>query len=233
MHRKVCTALGEKHRGERCFSSWLCLHFCVCSVQNRLLAIQVREVEWEDGAARPDLAGACTCRQGNRKVNFWKIWFSFYLVFPISWVFDVIFSFFTVSPPEFWLFALGFFSIFFPTIETVDVIVHNKMKLKQLVWNYCKVFNLRQMIDLSKLSVVSNLSLNLCTCYICCSLCSVKRLLSSTRYKRVFKHKMLKQCRIIYTFVFIYKILRHNIFSCFHTALFCKSPPDRCSYVLA
>lgn len=113
MHRNVCTAPGEKHRGERCFSSWLCLHFCVCSVQNRFLAIQVREVEWEDGAARPDFAGACTCRQGNRKVSFWKIWFNFYLDFPISWVFDVIFPFLQFLPPSFG-YLLFFSPFFFP-----------------------------------------------------------------------------------------------------------------------
>lgn len=64
------------------------------------------------------------------------------------------FSFFT------WVLAIFLFFLFLPTIETLDVIVRNEMKLKQLVWNHCNVFNLWQMSDLSKLSAVSDFSLN-------------------------------------------------------------------------
>lgn len=78
-----------------------------------------------------------------------------------------------------WVFAIVFFFYFFPTIETVDVIiVHNKMELKELIWNYCKLFNLWQMINLSKLSAVSNFKLNFYI-YIFADICAVSKGYSS------------------------------------------------------
>lgn len=144
----------------------LTLHFCICPVQNSCLDTQVREVEWEDSVARPDSAGTSTCRQGNESQLLKNLIQN--LVLLISWV-----SSLSISSSEFLLFSC--FSIFFPTIETVDVIiVHNKMELKELIWNYCKLFNLWQMINLSKLSAVSNFKLNFYI-YIFADICAVSK----------------------------------------------------------
>ena len=139
---------------ERCFSPWLCLQYCVCSVQTRPLRVEVRGVErqmvwpgqtsWVPAPADEEPGKSAFDKSDSaHTLACWSVGFLMLLYFT-------------------WVSAIFLFFHFFPTIETVDVIIHNKMKLKQLVRNDCKIFNLWQMIDLSKLSATWNFNLNLC-----------------------------------------------------------------------